>query len=272
MPGYIASIAINSRIVLKASTVSTSFMMVWPVSRSIAPWMLRRSRPLLLLYRDRHLLRRPATNRPHRVGGVHRIGRDHRFIGGKVVQLVFDCLMKAACFAGSSLREIAVGLRCSMPSRCSSAISPDRVWYSIPHSRAIHAPIARVERGKLRRSRLSAGLAAPQPAGSCRLHGRSSRDPRSHLPDTADTRSGPCPCRRNSTLDMASQLMPSSSSTSAFARRARRCAAEPSAPAQSGRGAIRRPGSQRGSSIKQNRLSGAWQALSPDFRGSQGIQ
>src|SRR5271167_2670602 len=47
MPGYIASIAINSMMVLKASTVSTSFMMVWPVSRSTAPWIFRRSRPLL---------------------------------------------------------------------------------------------------------------------------------------------------------------------------------------------------------------------------------
>ena len=37
MPGYIASIAVNSMMVLKASTVSTSFMMVWPVSRSTAP-------------------------------------------------------------------------------------------------------------------------------------------------------------------------------------------------------------------------------------------
>src|SRR6476646_5974689 len=58
-------------------------------------------------------------------------------------------LMNAACFAGSNLREIAVGLRCSMPMRCSRAISPDRVWYSMPHSRAIHAPTARVVRGRV---------------------------------------------------------------------------------------------------------------------------
>src|SRR5580700_5761710 len=57
--------------------------------------------------------------------------------------------MKAACFAGSSLRETAFGVRCSMPRRCSRAISPDRVWYSMPHSRAIHAPTARVERGRV---------------------------------------------------------------------------------------------------------------------------
>src|ERR1035441_6733309 len=36
-PGYIASMAINSMIVLAASTVTTSSMRVFPVSRSIAP-------------------------------------------------------------------------------------------------------------------------------------------------------------------------------------------------------------------------------------------
>ena len=57
--------------------------------------------------------------------------------------------MKAVCFAGSSLREMAFGLRCSMSRRCSSAISPDRVWYSMPHSRAIQAPTSRVVRGRV---------------------------------------------------------------------------------------------------------------------------
>ena len=37
--------------------------------------------------------------------------------------------MKAACLTGSSLRDTTSGLRCSMPSRCSSAIRPDRLWY-----------------------------------------------------------------------------------------------------------------------------------------------
>jgi hypothetical protein len=36
IPGYIASIAVRSMIVLRASTVSTSFTTVWPVSRSVA--------------------------------------------------------------------------------------------------------------------------------------------------------------------------------------------------------------------------------------------
>jgi hypothetical protein len=59
---------------------------------------------------------------------MHRVSEDHRLIGRKLVQQIFVfALMKAACFAGSSLREIAFGLRCSMPRRCNSAISPDRV-------------------------------------------------------------------------------------------------------------------------------------------------
>src|SRR4029077_17456900 len=66
--------------------------------------------------------------------------------------------MKAACFAGSSLREIVVGLRCSIPSRCNKAIRPDRPSYSMPHSRAIHAPISR-----LLRVAASALPAAPRP-------------------------------------------------------------------------------------------------------------
>ena len=37
LPGYIASIAISSMIVLTAFTVTTSSMRVFPVSRSIAP-------------------------------------------------------------------------------------------------------------------------------------------------------------------------------------------------------------------------------------------
>jgi hypothetical protein len=101
-----------------------------------------------------------------------------------------------ACFAGSSLCETALGWRCSMPRRCNRAISPDRVWYSMPRSREIHAPTARVERGRVSRSRLSACPAAALPAGSCPLHGRTSPDSRSRVPDRAGTRSGSCRCRQ----------------------------------------------------------------------------
>ena len=45
--GYSASSDSSSRIVDIASIVSASIMRVWPVSRSIAPWMLMRSRPLV---------------------------------------------------------------------------------------------------------------------------------------------------------------------------------------------------------------------------------
>ena len=37
--------------------------------------------PTTLLYRKGHLFGRPAANRPDRVGGMHRVGEDHRFIG-----------------------------------------------------------------------------------------------------------------------------------------------------------------------------------------------
>ena len=44
--------------------------------------------PAALFHRDRHRFRRPATNRPYRMGWMHRIRKDHRFIAGKVVELV----------------------------------------------------------------------------------------------------------------------------------------------------------------------------------------
>ena len=41
--------------------------------------------PAALFHCDRQLFRRPATNRPHRVSGMHRVSEDHRLIGGKLV-------------------------------------------------------------------------------------------------------------------------------------------------------------------------------------------
>ena len=38
--------------------------------------------PAALFHRDRHLFRRPATDGTNRVGRMHRIREDHRFIGG----------------------------------------------------------------------------------------------------------------------------------------------------------------------------------------------
>ena len=57
--------------------------------------------------------------------------------------------MKAACLTGSSLRDTTSGLRCSMPSRCSSAIRPDRLWYSMPNSFSIQANLAGRPRQRL---------------------------------------------------------------------------------------------------------------------------
>src|SRR3954467_11606053 len=48
--------------------------------------------------------------------------------------------MKACYLAGSSLRDIASGLRCSSPRRCTSAISPERLSETTPNSCSIHAP------------------------------------------------------------------------------------------------------------------------------------
>ena len=38
--------------------------------------------PAALFNRDGHLFRRPAANRTNRVGWMHRIRENHRFIGG----------------------------------------------------------------------------------------------------------------------------------------------------------------------------------------------
>src|SRR5882757_8336313 len=57
--------------------------------------------------------------------------------------------MNASCFARSSSREMALGLRCSMPRRCNSAIRPDRLSYSMANSRSIQTPTSRVVRGNV---------------------------------------------------------------------------------------------------------------------------
>ena len=42
--------------------------------------------PAALFHRDWHLFWRPATDGTNRVGWMHRIRKDHRFIGGQLVQ------------------------------------------------------------------------------------------------------------------------------------------------------------------------------------------
>ena len=80
MLGYIVSIAINSMIVLKAFTVSTSFMMVWPVSRSIAPWMFRRSVAALFTATGTSFGASSRRAEPRGLDARHQ--RRPRFIGG----------------------------------------------------------------------------------------------------------------------------------------------------------------------------------------------
>jgi len=47
-----------------------------------------------LFYRDRNFFRGPTANRPHRMGRMHGISKDHRFIASKLVQQIFIRLDK----------------------------------------------------------------------------------------------------------------------------------------------------------------------------------
>ena len=80
---------------------------------------------------------------------MHCISKHHRFIGRQLVQQVNRqlFLMKAACFAGSSLREIAVGLRCSIPRRCRQGDQPEPPLVLDAAFPRDPAPISRLVRG-----------------------------------------------------------------------------------------------------------------------------
>jgi hypothetical protein len=151
------------------------------------------------------------------------------------------------------------GVPCPGGARGRSARTGSGIRYRI-HARSTHQP-----RGlcvaAFRRSRLSICLVAVPSAGRCRLHGRSSPDPRSRLPDRVDTSSGSCRCRAAARrrLTDSSCLCPTAPARS----RAAPGGAQQNhrAPVQSGRGAIRCPGSLGGSSIKQNRFTLGWQAI-----------
>src|SRR5262245_30106673 len=137
-------------------------------------------------------------------------------------------LMKAACLAGSNLREISLGLRCSIPSRCNSMIRPDRPWYSMPNSCADKGANLACGPGQyladpgLHPLLLCVGQAT---SSTVVTEVRQAFDApswysRYHVRIVSSSSS--------STLATASQLIPSSSSTSALARRASRCGADPS--------------------------------------------
>src|SRR6188768_4295916 len=136
--------------------------------------------------------------------------------------------MNAACFWGSSLRDTVFGLRCSMSRRCSSAIKPDRLWYSMPHSCSIQAPTSRVVCGKLSVTQVFSRSCC----ASFRRHALPSwpKLTRPSIPSSSYRRYQVriVSSSNNNTCAMALQLIPSSSSTSAFARRARRWGTDPS--------------------------------------------
>jgi hypothetical protein len=116
------------------------------------------------------------------------------------------------------------------------------------------------------RSRLSVCLAAPPSAGSCPLHGRSSPNLRSRLADRVGTSSGSCRRRATALRRPTDSSCPCPATPGRWraapggARRNRR------GPTQSGRVAIRCPGIQGKSWVKQNRPNGRWQGVFPDFR------
>src|SRR5215472_7991935 len=136
--------------------------------------------------------------------------------------------MNAACCSGSSLRDTVFGLRCSIPSRCNSATRPHRLSYSMPNAISIQAPTSRVVRGSV----------AVIQAFSVSCCSSLSRQTPPSWRKLAKPLSPSSSYRRyqlrivssssSRTFATVSQLMPSSSRTSAFARRARRCAADPS--------------------------------------------
>ena len=70
------------------------------------------------------------------VGCKHR--KDQRFIGGKVVKMVFIMIDEGRMFQRVKLARDRCRMRCYMKVG-ESAIRTERVWYSIKQSRAIHA-------------------------------------------------------------------------------------------------------------------------------------
>ena len=212
---------------------------------------------------------------------MHRIREDHCFIGGKrgFFSWFFIRLDERGLFRRSSLRARRLSA-CGVPCPGGAAERSARTGSGIrchTHALSTRQPLGSSAAG-FRRSKLSACLAAPLPAGKCRFHGRSSL-PAPSIPvfliERWVLRSGSYRCRETALLDMASATHAIVQQHQRIcARRASRCAAETVASkldqvaARSGC-----PGSQGGSSrIKQNRLNSGWQAIFPDFRRkSRGI-
>src|SRR4051812_44066672 len=100
--GYINAIAINSAIVLKASIVVASIIRVAPVSRSMAP-NVQPLPPAALFKRNFGVLGRPTARRPHRVRGMHGVGKQHRFIIAESVEKILVSLDKSPLLRGIKL-------------------------------------------------------------------------------------------------------------------------------------------------------------------------
>src|SRR5271169_2042568 len=136
--------------------------------------------------------------------------------------------MNARCFFSSRWRGMTSGLRYSSPRRCRSATSPERLSYSTPNSDPIKAPISRVERGEAARTHATS-------FSCCASLRTQALPPASNRISAFRPPSANAPCQRRivsssskRTRATCSQLRPSSSNTSALARRANRCVTDPS--------------------------------------------
>ena len=212
--------------------------------------------PAGLRHGDLGVLRRPATHRPHRMRRMHRIGEQHRFISVQVVQQVLirldeGRLLLRVQLARHRLRLAMLHAKAvQQRDQARPALIFDAAFLLDPGANLARRP---------RQCLADPGfqfvlLLAAQTAGAALVaEARQALDPIFLI--QADTRCGSCRRPSTDTLAIASQLMPSSSSTSALARRARRWAADPSRASSIRSCAIRCPGSRVGSYDGRIRLA-----------------
>src|SRR5271163_491428 len=110
----------RSLIVEAASMASASIILVRPVSRSIAPWILRRWRPGCLFDRQVLVLSRPASRRARPMRGMHGIHEQHRLIGAQGIHQFLVKLDERALLGLVEMARNDFGLRYSRPRRCRS--------------------------------------------------------------------------------------------------------------------------------------------------------
>ncbi len=200
-------------------------MRVLPVSRSVAPWMFSRSRPLLCVIATGMSFGAQQPGRSHSMRRMHCISKHHRFIGRQLVQQCFIapdecCLLRRVRLRGSpSACDVpspgdvtrrsdltVLRTRCRNPARSMRRSAHHaRPWQRISDPR-------RQPRQLLRRRCRNASFVAET---------RQALDP-ILLIQSVQVRICVVDHMRFATT---SQLMPSSNSSSALARRAKRCAA-----------------------------------------------